>query len=60
MKVTEAFTDEMGANAGKDDKPGSTVSAPTKQSDIDTIKSIQAELDGVEIKYKIREFICCL
>jgi len=41
-----------GANAGKDDKPTSTVSAPAKQSDIDTIKSIQAELDRLKSNTK--------
>ena len=41
-----------GANAGKDDKTGSTVSAPAKQSDIDTIKSIQAELDRLKSNTK--------
>ncbi len=41
-----------GANAGKDDKPASTVSAPAKQSDIDTIKSIQAERDRLKSNTK--------
>ena len=41
-----------GANVGKEDKPGSTVSAPAKQSDIDTIKSIQAELDRLKSNTK--------